>query len=339
MNEISIESYIKSYLDIPIIDVRSPAEFDKGKIIPAKNIPLFTNDERAKVGTVYKQQSKEKAIELGYKFVNPKLEYFVSESKKIAKNNKVVVYCWRGGMRSEAFGELLEKNGLCVYRIQNGYKAFRNYVLNFFEKSYNLQIIGGYTGSGKTKILQQLKNKGEQVIDLEHIAKHRGSAFGAYNNLPQPTTEQFENELFWNLKNLQLNKIIWLEDESLSIGRISIPKAFFQQMRDAYLFFLSVPKPLRAKNLVDEYVADGYEHLKIAIQNISKRLGGLKTKETMAMLDNKDYYSTALNCLDYYDKYYLKGLEKRAKNMVTLIDTNTIDENINAEKILKANNN
>ncbi len=336
MKDITIDNYINNLLNIPIIDVRSPAEFEKGHVIGAVNIPLFSNEERAKVGTVYKQQSKEKAIELGYKYVNPKLDWFVSESKKVAKNNQVVVYCWRGGMRSQSFAGLLQENGLDTYRITDGYKAFRNYVLNTFEQSFNLKILGGYTGSGKTKILQELQRKGEQVIDLEGIAKHRGSAFGSFQHIPQPTTEQFENELFWDIKDIDRKKTLWLEDESMNIGRVNIPKALFSQMREAEVIFLSISKEERAKNLIGEYANNNDDSLRIAINNISKRLGGLTTKETLTLLDEKNYYQVAINCLTYYDKYYLKGLQKRDEKTVKIIETETIEYSKNAELIIKS---
>lgn len=162
---ITIEFYFQNFEHIPIIDVRSPDEFAKGHIPNAINIDLFSNEERAIVGTAYKKESKERAIELGYEFVNPKLVYFVTKSIEIAAQKEVVVHCWRGGMRSSAFADHLIENGFNkVYVIEKGYKAYRNYVLRFFEQPFNLKILGGYTGTGKTEILHFWKRKDNKLL-------------------------------------------------------------------------------------------------------------------------------------------------------------------------------
>ena len=174
---ISIDFYYHNLAHLPIIDVRSPGEFAQGHIPNAHLIELFTDAERAVVGTAYKKESKEKAIALGYEFVNPKLAKFANNSIAIAPNKELVVHCWRGGMRSNAFADHLLANGFeKVYVIEKGYKAFRNYVLQFFEQPFNLKVLGGYTGTGKTEILHQLNKKGHQVVDLEELAQHRGCA-------------------------------------------------------------------------------------------------------------------------------------------------------------------
>lgn len=338
VNNITIKEYIELSSELPIIDVRSPKEYNQGHIINAINIPLFSNQERAHVGTVYKQESKEAAIELGYKYVNPKLEHFVHESRKSSKNNKIAVHCWRGGMRSQNFAQLLNENGLQVYLIQDGYKAFRTYLRSTFSKPYNLKIIGGYTGSGKTKILHQLQTLGKQVVDLEAIAKHRGSAFGAWVNEKQPTSEQFENNLFWQWKDFNINEPIWIEDESQNIGDVNIQMDLHKRIRESKVYFFNIPKELRATFLVADYGQIRNELLANSIQRISKRLGGLKTKETLASLNNNDYYTVALNCLDYYDKFYNKGLAKRDQSLVSMINSNTIDPNINTKKLLLHSN-
>jgi len=197
LQEITIAEYYASYSHLPLIDVRSPGEYEKGHILQARNIALFSNDERAAVGTTYVQVSREKAIELGYKYVTPKLQDFIDESTALAPNYEIVVHCWRGGMRSKAFAQHLHDNGFKkVYVIKGGYKAYRNYILKFFAQPFKLYILGGYTGSGKTHILHEIEKNGEQVIDLEFLAHHKGSAFGAINEPQQPTVEHFENQLF-----------------------------------------------------------------------------------------------------------------------------------------------
>ena len=251
---ITIDFYFQHLEHIPIIDVRSPGEFAKGHIPDAHNIDLFTDEERAIVGTAYKKESKERAVEIGYEFVVPKLNDFITKSIGIAPDKEVVVHCWRGGMRSNAFADHLIENGFKrVYVIEKGYKAFRNYVLQFFENPYNLKILGGYTGTGKTEILHFLENKGKQVVDLERLANHRGSAFGGIDLPPQPTNEQFENNLFSKLRHLNPNLPIWVEDESITIGTVLIPNQFYFKMRDVPVYFLDVPLTKRVEHLIDTY--------------------------------------------------------------------------------------
>jgi tRNA 2-selenouridine synthase len=309
---ISVNLYFHNLENIPIIDVRSPGEFAKGHIPNANNIDLFTDEERAIVGTAYKKESKERAIEIGYEFVKPKLNDFITKSTEIAPEKEVVVHCWRGGMRSNAFANHLIENGFSkVYVIEKGYKAFRNYVLQYFEKPFNLKVLGGYTGTGKTEILHFLEKKGQQVIDLEGLANHRGSAFGGIDLPPQPTTEQFENNLFLKLQSLNPKLPIWVEDESKMIGNISIPNLFYFKMCDMPVYFLDVPLEKRIQHLVDIYANLNQDKLADAITRITKRLGYDNAKFALEELERRNYYKVVEIALLYYDKYYVKGLQKR----------------------------
>lgn len=331
INRISIQAYIPQLSGLPIIDVRSPSEFKKGHIPGAVNIPLFSDRERAAIGTVYKQESQQKAIELGYMYVNPKLDEFIKRSFDVAPDGNIAVHCWRGGMRSQAFAEHLDANGFKnVFVIEKGYKAFRNQVLNFFETPFNLHILGGYTGSGKTHILQYLKKHSLQVIDLEGLAHHKGSAFGGIGLEEQPSTEQFENNLFWEMKDMNFDMPIWLEDESINIGSVKIPTNLFSQMREAQVYFLEIPKRKRAEHLAGEYGVCDSNQLAASIKNITKRLGGLETTWALEWLNKKNYYEAALLILNYYDKSYLKGLNRRSKDRVHHIELETNDPEKNA---------
>lgn len=333
VSEIKIEE-VFSY-NLPIIDVRSPGEFEHGHIPEANSTPLFSNDERAHVGTVYKQKSKETAIEVGYTYVEPKLESFISDALKIAPNKKVIVHCWRGGMRSQSFAKHLSDNGFTdVKVIIGGYKAFRNLVLSDLGKPVPLKVLGGYTGSGKTQILQELKKLGNQIIDLEGLANHRGSAFGGIGQKEQPTVEQFENNLHATWRKLDLKKPIWIEDESHNIGKVKIPMQFFNQIRYSKLYFIDIPKNERAKFLVSEYANKNTQLLKESILRISKRLGDLNAKKSIQLLDEEKFYEVALISLHYYDKFYLKGMKKR-NNEVIQIQFPSTDHYQNALEIEK----
>ena len=334
--ELSIADYFNQKQASVVIDVRSPGEFAKGNIPGAVNIPLFSNDERAEVGTAYVQQSKEKAMELGYRFVNPKLEWFLEESKKASGAKPVVVYCWRGGMRSHAFAEHLYNNGFNhVSLIVGGYKSFRNHVLDFFEQPFHLRVLGGFTGSGKTYILKALKTMGEQVIDLEGLAHHKGSAFGAIGEKAQPSVEQFEAALFSEMSALDLKSPIWIEDESINIGKAKIPNHLYRQMRAQQVYFIDIPKEKRAKHLSLEYSAFGNELLKDAINAISKKLGGQNAKLALELLEQNNYDEVALLVLTYYDKAYLRGVNSRPQENVCKIPLPDLNHQKNAETIVK----
>ena len=238
-----------------------------------------------------------------------------------ASNKEILVHCWRGGMRSEAVAWLLSLFGYKIYLLQGGYKAFRNWVLQQFEKPYSLKILGGFTGAGKTQILKELKSKGEKVIDLEGMANHRGSAFGALGQAPQPFTEMFENQLAIELwksgqskeeNNAEFkNSPIWLEDESIHIGKVGIPKSFWQQMRNSPFYFLEIPFEERLKNIVIGYGEFPKEKLVECILKIQKRLGGLDAKNAISFVENGDLEAAFSILLKYYDKMYDSSLQKR----------------------------
>lgn len=333
---INIKDYYSLTELIPLIDVRSPAEFAQGHIPQSENIPLFSDEERAAVGTVYKKQSKEAAIALGYEYVKPKLQYFLDESSCVAKGGAVAIHCWRGGMRSQSFAKHLCENGFeQVYVIEGGYKAFRNYVLNFFERPFLLRVLGGYTGSGKTYVLKTLEELGEQIIDLEGLANHKGSAFGALGEKKQPSSEYFENLLFEECRSLDFDKPIWIEDESARIGCVQLPKALFEQMREQKLYFLDIPKEERAKHLEKEYGCFDNKLLAKAVEVIRKRLGGQHVRAVLEALDRNDYFCVAMITLKYYDKAYLYGVEKRLADKVQKICLPAVDAQVNARKIIE----
>jgi tRNA 2-selenouridine synthase len=320
---------------MPLIDVRSPGEYEKGHIPGTYNIPLFTDNERAQVGTIYTHVSVEKALEAGLQFVHPKLEHFLNESMKVAPDRKVTVHCFRGGMRSRAFAQHLSDHGFSdVFILSGGYKAYRNHVLRFFETPFKLKIVGGYTGSGKTEIIDHLAGIGFQTIDLEGIARHKGSSFGALGQELQPTREQFENNLFDSFRKLDITRAIWLEDESHNIGGVNIPMNLFTQMCASPVFFVEIPREERAIKLVKEYSGFNRTELTEAIQRISRRLGGENTKSALGFFYQQDFYELALLILNYYDKAYLKALKLHDSGKIYRIRMETTNATENTNQIL-----
>ena len=301
----------------PVVDVRSPGEFRQGHIPGAHNVPLFDDAERAVVGTLYKQQGRDQAVLEGLRIVGPKLARIVETCQQLAPDGRIRVHCWRGGERSGSVAWLLDKAGfarVCVLR--GGYKAFRNHVLESFNTPPRLNVLGGYTGTGKTETLDLLRAQGEQVIDLEGLARHKGSSFGALGELPQPSTEHFENLLWQALKALALDRPVWVEDESLMIGRVRIPAPFFEAMRHSTLYFADMPIEERADRLVVDYGRFPAEELAEAVRRIEKRLGPQHCKAALEALEQGDLRTVALITLHYYDKAYRRGLEGRDASRV-----------------------
>jgi len=317
--KIDIADFLNNTLNIPIIDVRTPDEFAQGHIPGAHNIPLFSNEERVLVGTRYKQAGKEFAVQLGLEIVGPKLASYTKQAKKIARNKQLFIHCWRGGMRSESMAWLFEIIGLKVNVLNGGYKSYRGYIRERLGDDIPLKILGGYTGSGKTDILYELAKLGEQMIDLEGIAHHKGSAFGTIGQLPQPTNEQFENNLAQEWMKLNGTKRVWLEDESVTMGKCGIPFPLFKRMREAEVINVNVPKSVREKRLVREYAQGDIQALKNALTRISKKLGGLRYNQALESLNENNFTHVAEITLEYYDKAYGYGIEKREAGKIKSI--------------------
>ena len=315
----SIGSSLRSSITI---DVRSPAEFEHAHIPHALNLPLFDNEQRALIGTTYKKQSREAAIKVGLPLFGAKMlpmietvEAWIKDRQKENDLTKPTIYvhCWRGGMRSAAVAWLLDLYGYKVIQLTGGYKAYRNWVLAQFTIPYSLKVLGGYTGSGKTEILHALQEKNYAVIDLEGLAHHKGSAYGAIGQLPQPSQEMFENLLAEKL--LEVNKkqkSIWIEDESQRIGTVLIPTPLFHLMRNSTCYFMTIPFEQRLNFIVEGYGSFDQKSLIEATMRIQKRLGGLETKTAIDFITAGALKEAFSILLKYYDKWY----EKNAKNEV-----------------------
>ena len=332
---ITIESFIALSARFPVVDVRAPLEYEQGHIPGAVNIPLFDDHERKVVGTTYKQVNREAAMYAGLDFAGKKLVRLAREGERIAANRKtLLVHCWRGGMRSRSMVWLFETLGIRCYLLEGGYKSFRRYVREVLAGPMELLVIGGRTGSGKTDILNHLREHGEQVIDLEGLAHHKGSAFGALGESEQPSTEQFENELFRVIMSLDPKKVTWIEDESRNVGKCVIPRELYSQMRESEIVFLDIDRELRARNLVKAYARFDQDDLRSCIKKIEKRLGGDRTREALKAIDREDYYQTAMITLHYYDKAYMYSLEKNHEHYKVL-RSNDVDPSLNAELLIK----
>jgi tRNA 2-selenouridine synthase len=320
----------------PIADVRSPSEFNSGHIPGAVNIPLFDDKERAAVGTKFKKEGRLLAILEGLKYTGPAMSTKLENALKIAKNGKLLVHCWRGGMRSEALAWLFSLGDIKTEVLDGGYKSYRHYILESLSVKRKMIVLGGMTGSSKTHILKYLKTTGQQVVDLEGLANHKGSAFGALGQPAQPSTEQFANILFNDWKQLSSDLPVWVEDESRNIGSVFMPDSFYLNMQDTPAVILMMNIKTRLLRLMEEYSTYSPESLKTSVLKISKRLGGDKTKDAIDAIEKGDFAKAIELVLYYYDKAYLFGLKKKKSKNIIYVNADTNDIETNALKILDA---
>lgn len=299
----------------PILDVRSPGEYDQGHIPGAISLPLFSNEERAQVGICYKQKSREQAVELGFDIAGPKFAEFIRTAKKIAPEKTVRIHCWRGGMRSGAIAWVLNLAGFTTVTLIGGYKAFRQWVRRTVATPKPIILLGGMTGTAKTDILHALAQQGEQMLDLEGYANHRGSSFGALCLPPQPSTEHFENLIATEWHRFDSIRPIWVEAESRSVGPCRIPAELFEQMETAFALEITRPIAERLALLVDIYGQADPNELIAATERIRKRLGGQRTQEAVALIKAGDLTAAFAILLTYYDRTYRYGLEQRDRTV------------------------
>lgn len=323
IEKITIQEFLELAHQYPVLDVRSPGEYEHAHIPGAYSLPLFSDEERKVVGTAYKQESQQNAIKKGLQYFGVKMGQMIEDAERIiedyrlknapefSKEKNVIVHCWRGGMRSAAVAWLLDLYGFKVYTLIGGYKSFRRWCTDQFTKEYSFKIIGGFTGSGKTEIVQELVQSGDTAIDLEALANHKGSAFGHLGEKPQPSQEMFENKLAIALSAAASSDCIWLEDESQRIGTVSIPNILYTYIQTMPVYFLEIPFKERLKYIADKYGIFEKEKLAESIIRITKRLGGLETKTALECLEAGDILNCFKILLKYYDKYYLKCLEQK----------------------------
>jgi tRNA 2-selenouridine synthase len=335
MTETGTQEFLALAQNVPVIDVRSPAEFAAGHIPGAVNLPLFDNDERAVVGTLYKKTGRTEAFDAGLDIVGPKMSGFVKAARELAPGKQILVHCWRGGMRSASMAWLLETAGFRVNVLKGGYKAYRGYIRDQLVAGRKFIILGGMTGSGKTVLLKELAARDEPVADLERLANHRGSVFGGIGLGEQPTNEQFENELFQVLKRFAPDEVIWLEDESRQIGRIFMPEPLFLAMTEAPMVRISIPDDQRIRIILEEYAGLDRERLAASIRQISKRLGGLVTEQCLDLLAEDDLGSVVRLLLPYYDKTYAHSSGRRERKLVADLPLDGINSSADAAKLIE----
>ncbi|HAM11277.1 MAG: tRNA 2-selenouridine(34) synthase MnmH [Bacteroidetes bacterium GWE2_41_25] len=334
--KVGAELFLRLAEKIPVCDVRSPLEFNAGHIPGAFNIPIFSDKERESVGIKYKNEGRVPAIMEGLDLAGPNMSVKLDQALKLAEENHLLVHCWRGGMRSEAMAWLFSLAGIHIHVLDGGYKSYRHFILEKLSEKRKMIVLGGLTGSGKTHILNHLRRLGQQFIDMESLASHKGSAFGSLGQLPQPTTEHFANMLYYEWRGYDSEAPVWLEDESRNIGTVFMPDNLYENMQKSPAIIIMMNVKTRLPRLVEEYSKFPNDSLIASISRISKRLGGDNTRDAISAVKAGDFAKAIEITLSYYDKTYLFGLSRKSAENIIYVRTDTDNIAENAGRILEA---
>lgn len=307
--EISVQEALE--LDeIIIIDVRSEGEFAEATIPGAVNIPILNDDERSAVGKSYRHEGPDSARRLGMSLVSHKLSEKLEAIDQVSRGKKLAVFCWRGGLRSKFMASFLDTMGYSVYRVIGGYKSYRHYVNGYLDKDQLTQqavVLHGLTGVGKTEMLARLARKGLPALDLEGLARHRGSVFGKIGQMPSPTQKSFESSIVRFLKDIGDNGIFIVECESKRLGNLIVPPPVMKAIKEGIRVLLYAPLEIRIQRLAEEYLGAGenIERLQEAIASLTKKIGHNRVRWLNSMLQERRFDEVVNYLLNnYYDPLY-----------------------------------
>jgi tRNA 2-selenouridine synthase len=336
LNYLTAEEFIikKNKNDFALLDSRSESEYHHAHIPGSINIPLLKDEERKIVGTIYRAKGRNEAVKKGFELVGPRFHEILAETEATTPSKNLLLYCWRGGMRSGIISWLLNLSGFNVFVLKGGYKSFRLWALDQFQKPRNVIVLGGRTGSGKTNILQQMCMQGEQIIDLEKLANHKGSAFGHLGQNPQPSNEQFENMLAIEWFNTDPEKRLWLENESRAIGSCILPAGIYELIRNADVVDIDIGKQARIKRITSEYGCFPHEVLSEVTFKIRKRMGPQHLKIALDQLNAGDFSGWLEKVMEYYDKQYDYGNTLRRSDSIHQLSLSGLEEKEFAERII-----
>ncbi len=314
-----------------IIDVRSPKEFKEATIPNSINIPVFNDEERAEVGTIYKQVGKEAAMDRGLAIFSKKLPEFIGEFKKI--ETPMTVFCWRGGMRSKTAATVLDLMGIRVNRLSGGIRSYRRWIVNYLETgkfSPKLLVLNGYTGTGKTYILQKLKEKGYPVIDLEQMAGHRGSIFGQIGLTPS-NQKKFDSALVTEMLEYENEPFVFIEGESKRIGRVYLPDIIYDKKEEGRQIFIDLPLEERVKNIIEEYEPWNYpERFQEAFRYIKRKIHTPVAKQIEVHLEEGEFTQAVRLLLEYYyDPRYEYSASHYPESQKTTVQADSVDDAFN----------
>lgn len=316
------ESLLATHL---VVDVRTPLEYEDDHIPGAINVPLLSNEERVEIGTLYKQTGPHEARVRGLALTAHRFPAMVAEIAGSAAGRPILVYCWRGGLRSKTVVTILELTGFIAVQLQGGYKSFRSHVaacFGPFRPPGPLVVLHGMTGIGKTSFLLGLTGKDFSVVDLEGLACHRGSAFGELGLTQDLTQKRFETLLWDAFRRLPHGKPVIVEGESKRIGKVSLPGDMYEVMKESIKVWCEASLETRVGRLIAEYGRPEYrEEMEVALLRIKKRLGGEKYAEIAGFLfrwEMEPFMSELIR--NYYDKVYYKTRDWREDFTLSLED-------------------
>ncbi len=310
------------------VDVRCPREFKKGHFTNSINIPLFSDGEYQEIGQIYRKKGQDIATQIGFEYASKSKNNILNQISNLDAEN-LIIYCARGGMRSKGFQSLLNEAGYTSLRLNKGYKSIRNHTLNSYKSKREVIVIAGGTGPGKTTILHKMKDKGHNVIDLESLANHRGSAFGDLGLTESSTQQQFENDLSSSWNKTNPDKPVFIESESRKIGRVSIPDDIWMQMKNGFYLKIDMDINRRIKNLINDYGHFSKNDLQTRVYQISKKLGGQNVKTAIKLLEKNDLTKLCQLLLqNYYDKMYDMAYELRVSDKEIISILNETNEEI-----------
>ncbi len=327
--------------DVFFIDVRSPHEFQEASIPGAVNIPLFDDRDHHQLGIIYHQLGELEARRAALEKVAPRLPSLVDSIVAASAGKTPLLYCQRGGMRSLSLCEILKLTGRRALRLKKGYKAYRSYInkkLNNYKLNSKLFVLHGLTGVGKTTVLRMLAGRDYPIIDLEGLANHRGSVFGAIGFNVNRSQKDFDALLLQELDNYAGKEYLIIEGEGRRIGNIYLPPFLAEAMKNGFQILLTAPLETRVSRIVEAYIPPEVndqlmQELKAALENLRKRLGSKKTEQLLAMLNEGQYHNIArIMCAGYYDLFYSDS-RPECSRFDTVVDAQNLE--LAAEEIIK----
>ena len=316
-----------------IIDVRSPLEYEEDHIIGSINCPVLNDQERIIVGTIYKKESTFKAKIIGSSLTARNIAKHIEEKFINQQGSwQPLVYCWRGGQRSKAFSIILSEVGWRTFQLEGGYKKYRNEVINFLNRigsKLKIILISGKTGSAKTKILQNIKLQGGQILDLENLANHKGSLLGKIPGLKQPSQKLFESKLYHQIKQLDLRKNVYIEAESSKIGNIHIPKTIWAKMIVSPRIEIQADLELRSSFLLKDYryMCENPELIKPIIYGLKNRLSKKLINDWLELITKKLWLDLTKSFLEnHYDPSYSSNTIKNDRKVIKKIQAKSFSK-------------
>jgi tRNA 2-selenouridine synthase len=321
-----------------LIDARSPSEFVQGHIPGALNVPLLDDEQRHLVGLCYKEKGRQAAIDLGFSLTGSLFCDKLQQARSLIPQGIANVYCARGGLRSEIITWLLNKGGIQATQLHGGYKEWRQFCIQQFEKPLKWFVLAGMTGVGKTEILSALQSQGSVILDLEALAQHKGSAFGGLGQPAQSTQEQFENRLAMAIAMMPQNEIVWMEDESRFIGKLRMPEVLYENKLLAKRIVTERSFESRIQRILGEYGLFNVVDLAEKTKALEKRLGNDQVKNALGFLDSGDMKSWVTILLKYYDKLYHHGMEQHKHTFVASVQADSYTLEALAKEIISIAN-